>query len=112
MFPEKPAVPNLRPMRNAGSMDEQTFTDLIRDFGSSLHRYVSKLTSHDTHLAEDVVQETLVRAWQRPNVLNNRYSSIGTWLYTVARNLVNDQWRTRKSRPAEVGDAELATVAE
>jgi len=54
----------------------------------------------------------MVRAWQRPSIVNDRYSSIRPWLFTVARNLVNDHWRARKSRPAEVGDAELAGVAE
>jgi RNA polymerase sigma-70 factor, ECF subfamily len=93
-------------------MDDRTLADLVRDFSVPLHRYVNKLTSHDTQLAEDVVQETLVRAWQRPQIVNNRYSSIRPWLFTVARNLVNDHWRARKSRPAEVGDAELAAVAE
>jgi RNA polymerase sigma-70 factor (ECF subfamily) len=93
-------------------MDDRTLVEMVRDFSVPLHRYVSKLTAHDTQLAEDVVQETLVRAWQRPNIVNNRYSSIRPWLFTVARNLVHDHWRARKSRPAEVGDAELVTLAE
>lgn len=93
-------------------MDERTMIDLVRDFAKPLHRYVSRLTSHDTQLAEDVVQETLVRAWQRPHIVNNQYSSMRPWLFTVARNLVNDYWRARKSRPAEVGDGELAAMAE
>lgn len=95
-----------------GRMDERTMTELVRDFSAPLHRYVSRLTSHDAQLAEDVVQETLVRAWQRPQIVNDRYASIRPWLFTVARNLVNDHWRARKARPAEVGDAELAAVAE
>ena len=103
-------------MRNAACtlerMDERTLADLIRDFRAPLYRYVSKLTAPDRQLAEDVVQETMVRAWQRPSIVNDRCSSIRPWLFTVARNLVNDHWRARKSRPAEVGDAELAGVAE
>jgi RNA polymerase sigma-70 factor (ECF subfamily) len=78
-------------------MDEHTPTDLIRDFSAPLHRYVGKLTSHDRQLAEGVVQETLVRAGLRPNIVNNRYSSIRPWLFTVARNLVNDHWRARRA---------------
>jgi RNA polymerase sigma-70 factor (ECF subfamily) len=93
-------------------MDDRTMAEVVRDCSVALHRYVSRLTAHDTQLAEDVVQETLLRAWQRPNIVNNRYSSIRPWLFTVARNLVHDHWRARKSRPAEVGDAELDTVAE
>jgi RNA polymerase sigma-70 factor (ECF subfamily) len=93
-------------------MDDGTLTELIRDFGVPLRRYVSKLTVNDAPLAEDVVQETLVRAWQRPHIVNNRYSSIRPWLFTVARNLVNDHWRARKARPTEVSETELAAVAE
>ncbi len=96
----------------APHMDERAMAELIRDFSAPLHRYVNKLTRHDRQLAEDVVQETLVRAWQRPSIVNNRYSSIRPWLFTVARNLVNDHWRARKARPTEVSDTELTAVAE
>ncbi len=104
------AVPAMEP--RGPRMDDGAVTELVRDFGAPLRRYVGKLTLNDAQLAEDVVQETLVRAWQRPNIVNNRYSSIRPWLFTVARNLVNDHWRARKARPTEVSETELATVAE
>jgi RNA polymerase sigma-70 factor (ECF subfamily) len=79
----------------------------MRDFSAPLFRYVTRLTFNDSQLAEEVVQETFVRAWQRPDVINNKYSSIGPWLFTVARNLVNDHKRARMARPTEVSDTEL-----
>ncbi|MCW2787855.1 MAG: sigma-70 region 2 domain protein [Aeromicrobium sp.] len=54
--------------------------------------------------AEDVVQETLLRAWQRPQVLDETRGSIRSWLFTVARNIVVDEWRSkryRNERPTE-----------
>ena len=94
------------------TLDEPTLTGLMRDFSGSLFRYVSRLTFNDCRLAEEVVQETFVRAWLRPDVMDNTYSSIRPWLFTVARNLVNDHKRARMARPAEVGDAELVTLPE
>ena len=46
--------------------------------------------------AEDVVQETLLRAWQRPQVLDERKGSVRSWLFTVARNIVIDEWRSKR----------------
>lgn len=93
-------------------MDEPTLLAVVRDVAAPLHRYVAKLTSNDRHLAEEVVQETLVRAWQRPGIVDSRHSSVRPWLFTVARNLVHDHWRARRARPAEVGEAELAGIPE
>lgn len=93
-------------------MDEPTMRSVITELSAPLHRYVSRLTCDDRYLAEEVVQETMVRAWQRPGIVNDRHSSVRPWLFTVARNLVHDHRRARRARPAEVCSTELATVPE
>ncbi|MES2092345.1 MAG: sigma-70 family RNA polymerase sigma factor [Actinomycetota bacterium] len=79
--------------------DEQAelLRTLYDEHAPALWRYVVWLTK-DRHFAEDVVQETLVRAWARPQVLDQTETSARTWLFTVARNLVIDDRRSAHSR--------------
>jgi RNA polymerase sigma-70 factor, ECF subfamily len=70
-----------------------------------LWRYATRLT-HDAAQAEDVVQEALFRAWQRPEVLARPDPAVRAWLFTVSRNLVLDDWRSAHKRH-EVGTADL-----
>jgi RNA polymerase sigma-70 factor (ECF subfamily) len=63
---------------------------------AALWRYAWRLTGDHAH-AQDVVQETLLRAWQHPHVLNNGQSPRG-WLFTVARNMVIDDRRSARFR--------------
>lgn len=72
---------------------------------AELWRYVTRLTN-DRAQAEDVVQEALFRAWQRPQVLARPDPAVRAWLFTVARNLVLDDWRSARKRH-EFGTAEL-----
>ena len=58
-----------------------------------------RLTGHDRARAEDVVQETLLRAWRHFSVLDETQGSVRAWLFTVARNIVIDEWRSRRARP-------------
>ena len=46
--------------------------------------------------AEDVAQETLLRAWQHYDVLDEARGSVRSWLFTVARNIVIDEWRSKR----------------
>lgn len=62
----------------------------------ALWRYVVRLTGDD-RLAEDVVQETLLRAWRRPNILREDEPAARAWLFTVARNLVIDEQRSARA---------------
>jgi RNA polymerase sigma-70 factor (ECF subfamily) len=64
-------------------------------------RYATALCSGDHHAGEDVAQETAIRLWQRPWVLESEQSLSG-WLRTVARNIVIDRARRRAARPPEV----------
>jgi len=46
--------------------------------------------------AEDVAQETLLRAWQHYDRLDESRGSVRSWLFTVARNIVIDEWRSKR----------------
>ena len=56
------------------------------------------------------MQETLLRAWRHPAVLNDGQRTPRAWLFTVARNLVIDGHRARSARPAELPE-EAAGIA-
>jgi RNA polymerase sigma-70 factor, ECF subfamily len=92
--------------------DERLVRELYHEHAGMLLGYVRRLVGGDTGRAEDVVQETLLRAWQHPEALRSGRAdgpSVRAWLLTVARHLVIDGERRRKSRPREV---ELVPSAE
>lgn len=60
----------------------------------------------DRQLAEDVVQETFVRAWRSAASFDHRRASLRTWLFAIARNVVTDARRHRAARPPLAAAAE------
>ncbi len=70
---------------------------LYDEHAPALWRYALRLTS-DRSRAEEVVQETLLRAWQHPEVVGDTERSARAWLFTVARNLVIDESRSARAR--------------
>ena len=83
---------------------------LYDEHAAPLWRYALRLTS-DASRAEDVVQETLLRAWQHPEVIGDTERSARAWLFTVARNMIIDGSRTSRFRN-EVSWREFAEVPE
>jgi RNA polymerase sigma factor (sigma-70 family) len=100
------------PARRVGSPDdEQLFAALYRECHRPLLAFVLRLTGGDRQQAEDVVQETMVRAWRSVDTLSPESESLMPWLATVARRVVIDQWRRRDARPPEVGEGTLEDQA-
>ena len=85
--------------------DEALIRALYADHAGPLLRYALHLTNGDRQRAEDIVQETLLRAWLHPEAIADRPAR--PWLFAVARNLAFDAHRARKARPHEVGEAAL-----
>jgi RNA polymerase sigma-70 factor (ECF subfamily) len=76
------------------------------EHAAELWHFALRLTNHDRSRAEDVVQETLLRAWRHRTILESPPPAVRAWLHTVARNLVIDEWRSRRAHP-EVSVAEV-----
>jgi RNA polymerase sigma-70 factor, ECF subfamily len=71
--------------------------ELYTEHASALWRYALRLTG-DRARAEDVVQETLLRAWQHPNAFEDTERSPRPWLFRVARNMIIDERRSMRFR--------------
>ncbi|HMG64500.1 MAG TPA: sigma-70 family RNA polymerase sigma factor [Streptosporangiaceae bacterium] len=103
-----PGAPRTRWERAAA--DDLIVTELYRQYRTPLLSFVLRLTAGDRQQAEDVVQETMVRAWRQAGQLDLAEPSLMPWLATVARRIVIDQGRRRRARPAETGDVVLENV--
>ena len=66
------------------------------EHAAALWGYSLRLTGQDRARAEDVVQETLLRAWRNHERLDESRGSVRSWLFTVARNIVIDEWRSKR----------------
>lgn len=64
-------------------------------YGAELYRYASSRLSDDG-LAQDAVQETIVRAWRSGARFDPAQGSLRTWLYAIMRNVIIDQAAARR----------------
>ena len=89
---------------------------LYDEHAAALWRYALRLTG-DPARAEDVVQETLLRAWRHPEVTADTDRPARAWLFTVARNMIIDERRSARFRnetgvpdPEQVADHSTAAA--
>ncbi|MFE6946617.1 sigma-70 family RNA polymerase sigma factor [Streptomyces chartreusis] len=75
------------------------------EYAPIIFNYVVRLQGGDLHRAEDIVQETLLRYWEKGNPEGEL--NVRPWLFRVARNLVIDGYRKRMARPQEVDAPEI-----
>jgi RNA polymerase sigma-70 factor (ECF subfamily) len=103
-------------MRTADVTTEQhgNTTSELHDFAALTARYERELLAHcyrmsgSVHEAEDLVQETLLRAWKASADFEGR-SSVRTWLYRIATNvcLTNLEGRPRRPLPTGLGTSDV-----
>jgi RNA polymerase sigma-70 factor, ECF subfamily len=92
------------------SDDEELMTALYTEHYGVLLSFISRYV-RDRHRAEDLVQETLLRAWKHIDQIDaSEADQRGTraYLLTIARNCVTNAWRADQRRPQLVeGEATI-----
>ncbi|MBU2532485.1 MAG: sigma-70 family RNA polymerase sigma factor [Alphaproteobacteria bacterium] len=85
-----------------------SFAEQLTEHTPKLRAFAISLSGSPT-VADDLVQETLLRAW------NNREkfeagTNLKAWLLTILRNIYFNQWRRQKRSPLTGGDDHLNYV--
>nr|MBS1901478.1 sigma-70 family RNA polymerase sigma factor [Actinomycetota bacterium] len=77
--------------------EDERLTALYDVHAGPIRRYVVHLRGSSSS-ADDVVQETLLRAWRTPRILEQEVATTRSWMFTVARHLVIDEARSARRR--------------
>jgi RNA polymerase sigma factor (sigma-70 family) len=80
--------------------DAGAATAFTRRFQARVYGLVLTIV-RDEGTAEDVAQETFVRAWKHARTYDPRRGRVSTWLLTIARNLAIDVVRVKSAEPLD-----------
>ena len=75
--------------------NRRAFDSLVKRYQGGVRRFLTSLTSGDEMLADDLAQETFIKAYTSLGTYKNR-SNFGSWLYRIAYNVFYDYIRSRK----------------
>lgn len=80
-----------------GEGDVAAYRELVRRYAAKLSRFAERLLRDATE-AEDIVQETFLRLWQRASEYEPK-ARVTTWLHRITHNLAVDRLRARRTQP-------------
>jgi RNA polymerase sigma factor (sigma-70 family) len=83
-----------------GSGDPEAATAFVRRFQGRVYGLALTML-RDPGLADDVAQETFVRAWRHADTYDARRGRVPTWLLSIARNVAIDRARLRTATPVD-----------
>ena len=82
---------------------------LYSHYAKALHGYVEQFCP-DQASADDIVQETFIRAWRHLPQLSVGDRPVRPWLYRVARNLLIDANRAARARPMSASEQQAGEI--
>lgn len=81
-------------LQKAQTGDTEAFARLYDEFAEKLFRFIYFRVGHK-EVAEDVLSDTFVKAWQKISQVNSPEALSG-WLYQIAKNNIIDYYRIKK----------------
>lgn len=94
-------MPGDQPVAVPAAGTDAAFGGLYAEHRPALLRLAAALAGGDRGRAEDLVQETMLRAWTHRATLDTQHRSPRAWLITVLQRLAVDDLRARRAHPAD-----------
>ena len=83
--------------------DPYAFGELVRRYQSPVRAFLLRMTRGDAHLADDLAQETFLKAWRKLSTFRGT-AKLSTWLFGIAVNEIRSAARKRKELSLEEMD--------
>ena len=80
--------------------DQNAFGELVRRHQSPVRAFLARMTRGDAHLADDLAQETFLKAWQKLQTYRGS-AKFSTWLFGIAINEFRSMARQKKELALE-----------
>jgi len=93
----------------AQRQDRAAFALLFDHFAPRVKGYIRRLGATEQK-AEDIVQEVMITVWRRASLYDAAQASVGTWIFTIARNKRIDD--LRRERHPEIDPSDPVLVAD
>jgi RNA polymerase sigma factor (sigma-70 family) len=89
--------------RVVATKDQHAFAQLVLRYQSQLRIWARRLCNGDIHLADDLAQETFIKAYAALPAFRAE-AKFSTWLYRIAFNIAASRWRAKKIDWCELGE--------
>ena len=97
MLAQEPQDRDAELIRRAGDGDRDAFADVVALHGGAVFRFLKTIAGAS---AEDALQETFLAAWRSAPAFRGE-ATVRTWLFTIARNAANRQFRRHVGEPQD-----------
>jgi RNA polymerase sigma-70 factor (ECF subfamily) len=90
--------------------DRAAFASLFSYYAPRVKSYLRRQRADD-RMAEDLVQDVMLTVWRKANLFDPAKASVGTWIFTIARNRFIDAMRRQNRPELDADDPSLAPEA-
>ncbi|CAA6824492.1 MAG: RNA polymerase sigma factor, partial [uncultured Thiotrichaceae bacterium] len=92
--------------------DKSAFAAVVQHYQTPLFAYLGRMGIQQA-IAEELIQETFIRAWQARERFDGTQSAYSTWLFTIARRLtLNELDRAARRHEQTAGDGTASATIE
>jgi RNA polymerase sigma factor (sigma-70 family) len=91
----------------ASAEDREAFARLFKHFAPLLKAFAISGSPIAAAHADELVQEVMIKVWQKAGVFNPQKAAASTWIYTIARNCRTDMYRRLQKFSTPINAADI-----
>jgi RNA polymerase sigma-70 factor (ECF subfamily) len=80
-------------LQQVATQDRQAFAQLFSHFAPLIKAFALSGSPLAASHADELVQEVMLKVWQKASAYNSQKAAASTWIYTIARNCRTDMFR-------------------